>query len=686
MALQGPIPVEFGLVFPDGVYAAGGFEPVRDFDASTNGRFVQSKDKASGLPLWQVEVIDADATARTRTVKMKVAAQVQLSMPLARDVVKDLAVEHGACVRPIQLRRTDLATGQTEPVLVPCGHTLASVCPSCAERAKNLRAAQCREGWHLDREPVIEPDDPTDEQKWWIETRADAQAARDADEASGEDITGWDDELAELDEQINEAGMRGNVLPARHRTAAPLDQAAAGCPTPSQAGRRPPNGRQDLHHAGRQDVPAFAVHHAHLPVIRARQGRRYAGRSRYLRLHRGRRATRCTSPRSSTGSCRTCAGSSATTCSTSPRSSHSDGSRRTSTSPCAAPSPGPNSAKSSPRPITRCGGRPPTRFASTAATCPSGTRAPRAYLDPATGEVLPTWDEALDAIGDQDEPLHVARFGDRFDAQGVLAGSKDASRCIGYLTKYLTKHVGDCHRADTDDQVRHADRLADALRYEPCSPTCANWLRYGVQPKNAKPGMRPGGCKGKAHRREYLGYAGRRVLVSRKWSGKTLADHRADRKNWLMEKLLGLSATDSARYAWEPVAPGDRDHMPTAQRMLHVVADRIRWQQALDEAAEDEPRGNLRKIFRQQGGRHDNRTARDPQRRVFQEGAPTSDPPSRKRRSCLASAEPLPTASRVRATFPPSDLADVSTSSRPSSASSSTWRTKPHERPCLQAR
>jgi hypothetical protein len=46
MALQGPIPVEFGQVFPDGVYAAGGFEPVRDFDASANGRFVQSKDKA----------------------------------------------------------------------------------------------------------------------------------------------------------------------------------------------------------------------------------------------------------------------------------------------------------------------------------------------------------------------------------------------------------------------------------------------------------------------------------------------------------------------------------------------------------------------------------------------------------------------------------------------------------------
>jgi hypothetical protein len=74
------------------------------------------------------------------------------------------------------------------------------------------------------------------------------------------------------------------------------------------------------------------------------------------------------------------------------------------------------------------------------------------YLDPATGEVLPTWDQALDAIGPDDEPWHVARFG----AQGVLAGSKDASRCIGYLTKYLTKQVGDCHQVQTPGQHDHA--------------------------------------------------------------------------------------------------------------------------------------------------------------------------------------------------------------------------------------
>ena len=144
--------------------------------------------------------------------------------------------------------------------------------------------------------------------------------------------------------------------------------------------------------------------------------------------------------------------------------------------------------------------------------------------------------------------------------------------------------MADCHEAQTDAQRAHVERLADALRYEPCSPRCANWLRYGIQPKNARPGLMPGACKGKAHRREYLGYAGRRVLVSRKWSGKTLADHRADRKNWLLANLGVQADTDPARYAWEPVTPGDPDHMEHARRLLHVVADRQHWQAALAEA------------------------------------------------------------------------------------------------------
>jgi hypothetical protein len=503
-------------------------------------------------------------------------------MPLARDVVRDLAVEHGGCIRPVQLRRTDTTTGQVDQVLIPCGHTLASVCPSCAERAKNLRAAQCREGWHLDHEPVMEPDHPTEMQRWWIEQRADVQAERDHAERAGQDTADLDAAIPELDEEITNAGMRGNVLPARsarrHRSTrrrqdAPdlprrkIDPRTVGqvftapdgkifrpslfvtltCPSYGRVnsdGTPAEPGSYDYRQAARD-----ALHFAALFDRFMQNLRRFVGRD--VQYFAAIEPQRRLAP-------------------------HIHIAMRGTL------------ARAELRQVLAATYH-QVWWPDTSAVRFEGDQLPvwdehtANYLDPATGEVLPTWDLALDAIGPEDKPLHVARFGERFDAQGVLAGSKDAARCIGYLTKYLTKHVSDCHQAQTDNQLAHVERLADALRYEPCSPTCANWLRYGIQPKNARPGLRPGACKGKAHRREHLGYAGRRVLVSRKWSGKTLADHRADRKEWLLS-TLGLSATDPARYSWEPVAPSDPDHMSHARRLLHVVADRIQWQTALTEA------------------------------------------------------------------------------------------------------
>ena len=44
------------------------------------------------------------------------------------------------------------------------------------------------------------------------------------------------------------------------------------------------------------------------------------------------------------------------------------------------------------------------------------------YVDPDTGEVLPTWADALDRL-DKDEdakPAHVMRFGKQLDLQGVI--------------------------------------------------------------------------------------------------------------------------------------------------------------------------------------------------------------------------------------------------------------------------
>jgi len=505
-----------------------------------------------------------------------------MAMPLVRDVVRDLAISHGGCIRPVQLRRTDTRTGQAEQVLVPCGHTLASVCPGCAERARTLRAAQCREGWHLDHEPVITPDDPDDEQLVWIEHRAKAQQRRDQADAAGRDTSDLDELTSDLDEQITRSGMRGNVLPkrtqrryrsTRRRQDAPdlprrpVDPRTIGKTYTSPGGKtfRPSMfitltcdsygtvtidgtpadpGCYDYQRAARDALHFAAVFDRLIQNLRRFLGydvQYFAAVEPQRRLaphiHVAIRGTL---------------------------------------------------SRNELRQVLAATYHqvwwPPTdeiRFGD--GELPVWHEASGNYLDPATGEILPTWDQALDAIGPDDEPLHVARFGQRFDAQGVLAGSRDASRCIGYLTKYLTKHIADCHQPATGAQADHAARLLAALRYEPCSPTCANWLLYGIQPKNPHPGLRPGHCRGKAHCREHLGYAGRRVLVSRKWSGKTLADHRADRKAWLLA-TLGLPADDPARYTWEPVTPGDPDHMPNGQRLLHVVADRQRWHAALTEA------------------------------------------------------------------------------------------------------
>ena len=101
MATQGAIPVEFGTVFPDGAYAAGKFEMVRDFDRSQGDRVVQQLDKATGLPLWVIEVIDPQESARQLTVKVKVAAEYQPVLPPAVPGSPFTAVEfEGLMVTP----------------------------------------------------------------------------------------------------------------------------------------------------------------------------------------------------------------------------------------------------------------------------------------------------------------------------------------------------------------------------------------------------------------------------------------------------------------------------------------------------------------------------------------------------------------------------------------------------------
>ena len=54
-----------------------------DFDKSSGENRVQARDRDTGIPMWQVEVLDGDPTApkRSRTVTVKFAAPVQPVAP-----------------------------------------------------------------------------------------------------------------------------------------------------------------------------------------------------------------------------------------------------------------------------------------------------------------------------------------------------------------------------------------------------------------------------------------------------------------------------------------------------------------------------------------------------------------------------------------------------------------------------
>jgi hypothetical protein len=56
----------------------------------------------------------------------------------------------------------------------------------------------------------------------------------------------------------------------------------------------------------------------------------------------------------------------------------------------------------------------------------------KAFIDPDTGTPLPTWEQACEELA---EPAHVVRFGEQVHVKGILGGTEEAGRHIGYLTK-----------------------------------------------------------------------------------------------------------------------------------------------------------------------------------------------------------------------------------------------------------
>jgi hypothetical protein len=110
-------------------------------------------------------------------------------------------------------------------------------------------------------------------------------------------------------------------------------------------------------------------------------------------------------------------------------------------------------------------------------------------------------------------------------------------------------------------------------------------------------------CGNRAHDRENLGIGGRRVQVSRSWSGKTLSDHKADRAAVVREVLAaaGVEALASdrlgadvraadgvPRYVWEPVPTSEASYATT---VLVSIRQAQRWR-ADYEAAKDVARAS----------------------------------------------------------------------------------------------
>lgn len=479
--------------------------------------------------------------------------------------LRDLAEAWGVCVRPLMRRVTDLVTGEVTHIPLPCGSTREAVCQPCAAKARRLRAHQCAEGWHLMDDP-LDHDEP-----------ADPEEEVEPDEPSTE---------GEEDERRVRSTRRRQDVPDLPRV--PVENRTVGTSFTGKDGRtyRPsmfvtltlPSYGKIVTGTGVPADPSTynyrraALDALHFPKLVDRWWqnlRRCAGyKVQYFAAVEPQRrlaphlhtAVRGAIP------------------------------RQTLRQVAAAtyvqlwwP------AHETPVYVERQ---------------PLWDRRNRCYRDPDTGVELTTWDDALTRLDEDDDakPAHVMRFGRQLDIQGIIAPSDDATKAVRYLTKYLTKSVAGTY-ANPDEpnaaHEAHIDRLHAEVRWLPCTPACANWLRYGIQPKDPGPGLVPGRCPSPAHDRDNLGLGGRRVLVSRHWSGKTLAQHRADRAAVVRQTLIeaGLNPTDAERmaadtkqadgnprYVWETLDLDDHRDLTYRSIITRSVTQAKTWRTQYDEA------------------------------------------------------------------------------------------------------
>jgi hypothetical protein len=437
----------------------------------------------------------------------------------------DLAASEGVCVRPLLRRLIDRDTGSESTVILACGSTRAAKCPPCADKARRLRMQQCAEGWHLTDE-IPDPatgngNEDTDEQD-------------DGDQAEGED-----------GERRVRSTRRRQDAPDLPRL--PVSDRTTGATFTSPDGKTyrpsmfitltlPSYGKVIAGEGVPVNPRTYDYRRAALDALLfpklidrwVRNLRRAAGYS--VQYFGAVEAQKRLAPHLHTAI--------------------RGAIPRALIKQVTAASYHQVWWPAIDQPVYDDPDHPPVWDRDTGS-----------YLDPHNSRPLPTWGQALDRL-DTDptaEPMHVLRLGKQVDIQGIIAPSPDADRAVRYLTKYLAKSISDTYdqpgQMDTARQA-HLDRLHAEVQVLPCSPRCANWLRYGIQPDEPGPGLVPGYCLSKAHDAEHLGLGGRRVLVSRKWTGKTLTDHKADRAEIVRAVLAeaGIEAPDRDRCAADQLA------------------------------------------------------------------------------------------------------------------------------------
>lgn len=199
------------------------------------------------------------------------------------------------------------------------------------------------------------------------------------------------------------------------------------------------------------------------------------------------------------------------------------------------------------------------------------------------------------------------RFGARTRRSRACCGGSRTPTGLGYLTKYITKDVAGTYDDDQNDRRQaHVDRLHRELRYLPCSERCANWLRYGIQPKNASPDLAPGFCD---RRRTDANTSASAAGAS--WSPanghprpspgtapteRTSFGPHSSRPASLLRTPTACPADvhtsdGRPRFVWEPI---ERDHSTYAQVVMLAVAERRRWRAEYDTArAIQQPRSAM---------------------------------------------------------------------------------------------